>query len=143
MLPGDNRTYFECSTEAPGGRRDLFGRCPTRLVAGSREASSDPGDWAKCDRVTCPLQQYTQNADIQGHMLQLSELYPDLAQFVLVGQSSLGQNITGLRISRNVRQERQLLKPMVRYVGNMHGNEPVGREMLNHFASVLLQGYGM
>ena len=112
-------------------------------MAGTREASSDPADWAKCDRVKCPLQQYTQNADIQGHMLQLSELYPDLAQFVLVGQSSLGQNITGLRISRNVRQERQLLKPMVRYVGNMHGNEPVGREMLNHFASVLLQGYGM
>jgi len=25
----------------------------------------------------------------------------------------------------------------------MHGNEPVGREMLNHFASVLLQGYGI
>ena len=24
----------------------------------------------------------------------------------------------------------------------MHGNEPVGREMLNHFAEVLLRGYG-
>ena len=36
---------------------------------------------------------------------------------------------------------RELLKPMVRYVGNMHGNEPVGREMLNHFAETLLEGY--
>ena len=32
---------------------------------------------------------------------------------------------------------------MVRYVGNMHGNEPVGREMLNHFAETLLEGYGV
>ena len=38
---------------------------------------------------------------------------------------------------------RELLKPMVRYVGNMHGNEPVGREMLNHFAETLLEGYGV
>ena len=38
---------------------------------------------------------------------------------------------------------RELLKPMVRYVGNMHGNEPVGREMLNHFAERLLEGYGL
>ena len=110
---------------------------------GTLEASSDPADWVKCDRVTCPLQQYTQNSDIQDHMQELAERYPDLAQFVLVGQSALGQNITGLRISKDVKQERQLLKPMVRYVGNMHGNEPVGREMLNHFVSVLLQGYGM
>ena len=38
---------------------------------------------------------------------------------------------------------RELLKPMVRYVGNMHGNEPVGRELLNHFAETLLEGYGV
>ena len=38
---------------------------------------------------------------------------------------------------------RELLKPMVRYVGNMHGNEPVGRELLNHFAETLLVGYGV
>ena len=31
----------------------------------------------------------------------------------------------------------------VRYSGNMHGNEPVGREMINHLAEVLLEGYGL
>ena len=75
-------------------------------------------------------------------MRDLVTSYPDMARLVVVGQSVLGQNITGVKISRGVNGERQLLKPMVRYSGNMHGNEPVGREMLNHFAHVLLQGYG-
>ena len=50
---------------------------------------------------------------------------------------------TSCRISRGVREEREMLKPMFRYSGNMHGNEPVGREMLNHLAEVLLRGYGL
>ena len=67
--------------------------------------------------------------------------FPHLARIVRVGFSTLGQEILGIRISRGVGEERELLKPMFRYSGNMHGNEPVGREMLNHLASVLLQGY--
>ena len=33
------------------------------------------------------------------------------------------------------------LKPMVKYVGNIHGNEAVGKELLIHFAKYLLQSY--
>ena len=47
------------------------------------------------------------------------------------------------RLKMRMRNPLQLLKPMVRYVANMHGNEPVGREMLSHFAETLLQGYGL
>ncbi len=32
-----------------------------------------------------------------------------------------------------------LLKPMLKYVANMHGNEPVGREAMLAFAEYLLQ----
>jgi carboxypeptidase D len=76
-------------------------------------------------------------------MRSLVEEFPSLASLVVVGNSSLGQEILGIQISRGVEEERELLKPKVRYSGNMHGNEPVGREMLNHFAEVLLRGYGV
>ena len=130
-------THFSCITGGPGGHNDLFGRCP--LTA---RVTEDPQDWAKCD-PSCPLQRYTQNKQINAHLETLAAQFPHLARVVKVGTSTLGQEILGIRISRGVGEERELLKPMFRYSGNMHGNEPVGREMLNHLASVLLQGYSV
>merc|ERR1712098_493484 len=40
--------YFECTTEAPGGEDDLFGRCPTLLKnERTREAGDNPDHWKK------------------------------------------------------------------------------------------------
>ena len=39
-------------------------------------------------------------------------------------------------------QDRELLKPMMKLIANMHGNEAVGREMLLSLSSYLLRNYG-
>ena len=70
--------------------------------------------FCRCDSDTCPLQKYTSNHDIETHLGDLASKYPKLAEQVTVGQSTLGQNISGIRISTKVkRSERDLLKPMV------------------------------
>lgn len=101
---------------------DLFGRCPVAAGPGG-EASTAPGDWVRCDH-SCPLQQYTSNAGLVRHLEALAEQFPHTAKVVevragrgagaQVGTSGLGQRIVGLRITDDVREERQLLKPMVR-----------------------------
>ena len=114
--------YFECTTEAPGGDEDLFGRCPLVLVdKETREASTEAGDWVKCDRATCPLQQYTSNRRVEANMRDLVDRFPNLARLVVVGKSTLGQNITGVRITSGLEADgrRQLLKPMVNNINVM------------------------
>lgn len=90
-----------------------------------------------------PLQSYTSNSALASHLESLAARFPFTAKILEVGHSSLGQRILGLRITDNVQEERHLLKPMVRFSGNMHGNEPVGREMLAHLATVLLQAQAL
>jgi carboxypeptidase D len=50
-----------------------------------------------------------------------------------LGKSINGRNLTGIRISMNVIAFKDKvidMRPMVKYIGNIHGNEPTGRELL-------------
>ena len=46
-----------------------------------------------------------------------------------------------LKLSGNVKS-RSLLEPMMKYVGNMHGNEVLSRQVLIYLAEYLAGGYG-
>lgn len=70
----------------------------------------------------------------------LTKLYPEITRLYEIGKSVGGKSIYVLEIS-NQPGTHQLLKPEFRYVGNMHGNEVVGREMLIHLARLLLENY--
>lgn len=52
-----------------------------------------------------------------------------------------GRDLWVILISKNPESE-ILLKPNVKYVANMHGNEAVGRELLLHLTDHLLVNYG-
>ncbi len=64
----------------------------------------------------------------------------------MVGSSSLGHPLVGIRLSRDLsrlegppRAGPLRTRPRVKLIGNMHGNEPVGRELLLYFARYLLE----
>ena len=113
--------------------------CPTRVNPDTLEASTEARDWGTCDRK-CPLRNYRSNSDIADNLRSLANTYPDLAEVFSIGRSVRGENLTGIRLSSGIRDERKLLKPMVALIGNMHGNEVVCREVLTHLASVLVMG---
>ena len=54
------------------------------------------------DNISVLTSRYTSNSEISAHLASLASKFPSLASVVEVGASVLGQNITGIRISRGV-----------------------------------------
>ncbi|OXU25957.1 hypothetical protein TSAR_015747 [Trichomalopsis sarcophagae] len=84
---------------------------------------------------------YTHYEELKELFRNLSLQFPNLARVHSIGKSVEGRDLIYLEISENV-QERNLGEPMVKYVANMHGDEPVGRELMIFLAKYLLYNYG-
>lgn len=50
--------------------------------------------------------------------------------------------VLSFRPSNSISQGKHEIEPEVKYVGNMHGDETVGREMLINFIDFLCSNYG-
>lgn len=84
---------------------------------------------------------YHNQEDLEDLFMQLQKKFPENARTRVIGHSLEGRNLMVLQIGKNVRH-RNLLTPMVKYIGNMHGDETVGREMLIYLSQYLLYNYG-
>ncbi|KAI6220319.1 Carboxypeptidase D [Aphelenchoides besseyi] len=67
--------------------------------------------------------------------------YPKLTQLSSVGRSVQGRQLWVMIVGSNPK-EHELLRPEFKYVGNMHGNEVVGREALLYLIAILCENYG-
>jgi len=84
---------------------------------------------------------YTNQAALERHLKELAKERPDIASTFSLGQSEQGRELFGLKLAAGG-GARPLLRPMVKYVGNMHGDETVGREILLALAEYLVKNYG-
>lgn len=84
---------------------------------------------------------YRTDEEIQAVFSRLAKDYPDKARVFSVGRSREGRELTTIEISADVKR-RPILKPMFKYVANMHGDETIGRELLVYLAEYLLTNYG-
>ena len=69
------------------------------------------------------------------------ETYPGLVSSYDLGSSVQGRAIPAVKFATT--NPRASLVPMVKYVGNMHGNEAVGRELLIALVEYLAHNYGV
>ena len=97
-------------------------------------------DWARCDSK-CLLIDYRSNNQLNDDLLEMADMFSNIAMPFVIGLSTKQSPLLGLRISRNVRQSQDTLKPLVRLVSNIAGDETTGRELLVHFALHLLYQY--
>ena len=72
----------------------------------------------------------------------INQQWPNLTRIYKLSEKSvLGRDLWVLQISTDANKSRSILKPMVKYAANMHGNEAVGREMLLKLSKYLLNAY--
>lgn len=135
----DGKLHTECSPRLwpASSSQGLIPMCPTSLGR-----DGEPLDWGRCDSE-CSLARYSSNEQVYDEIVTLAGNYSFISVPFIIGQSSLGKPLIGIRISNNVRRARESLKPMVRFVGNIHGNEAVSREIIMSLARHLLLGYGV
>ena len=72
----------------------------------------------------------------------ISLRWPDFTHVYKLSESTWGgRQLWVIQISRDVHKKRSMLKPMFKYVANMHGNEVVGKELLLSFPEFLMERY--
>ena len=72
----------------------------------------------------------------------MNEQWPDLTRLYTLSEKTIsGRELWVLHISTDANKKRTSLKPMVKYIANMHGNEAVGRELMLALPEYLLKTY--
>lgn len=70
-------------------------------------------------------------------LLQWNTTYSDRFRVWSIGTSVQGRSIWATEVSYNLGSQ-EVFKPNVKYIGNMHGDEVVGRELLMNFLTTLV-----
>lgn len=79
--------------------------------------------------------------ELTKRLQSLAQKYPHIANLSTVGQSVEGRQLWVMRITRDP-DRKSLGKPKFKYVGNMHGDETVSRQVLVYLVEYLLTKYG-
>ncbi|RWS09438.1 carboxypeptidase D-like protein [Dinothrombium tinctorium] len=93
-------------------------------------------DHFKSDFVT----KYYHQEELTAYLKNVSTVHHNLCQLYSIGTSVNNRQLWVLKITKDT-NGRELGKPMFKYVANIHGNEPVGRQLLIFLTDYLLENY--
>ncbi|OUC41027.1 putative zinc carboxypeptidase [Trichinella nativa] len=85
---------------------------------------------------------YHLNKEIAEQFLILSRQYPNQLHQFYIGKSVYDQEIVGVAVSAQYPEQHISLRPNILFTANIHGNEPVGREILLKLVTYALENFG-
>ena len=84
---------------------------------------------------------YPKYKETTAILTQMQHLFPKLVKLYSIGQSVGRREMWVINIAENVHRERPLLRPMVKFVSSMHGDEVLGRSLCLMLATHLVDRY--
>lgn len=111
-----------------------FERAVRQMEQSQRRKRGNPFD----DAEGAPI--HHNNDDLEAFMVGVHGRCQHIARVMVVGQSALGTRLFVVRITDNPDKD-EPHEPEFKYVGNMHGDEVVGRELLINLIRYLCVSY--
>jgi hypothetical protein len=71
---------------------------------------------------------YPTSEQVNNKLFALQERFPHIMKVISIGKTVQGKELLAIKVSDNPNQDEK--EPEFKYIGNMHGNEIVGRDML-------------
>lgn len=96
---------------------------------------------AATEETTETYDKYYNYVDLTRRLQSLAHKYPHIANLSSVGRSVEGRELWVMRITKDPNVDSPG-KPKFKYVGNMHGDETVSRQVLVYLVEHLLTQYG-
>ncbi|XP_076027482.1 carboxypeptidase D [Genypterus blacodes] len=93
------------------------------------------------EEVAETYNKYYNYDDLTRVLQSLAQKYPHIANLSSIGESVEGRQLWVMRVTREPQADAPG-KPRFKYVGNMHGDETVSRQVLVYLLEELLGGYG-
>ncbi|KAJ8008194.1 hypothetical protein DPEC_G00102230 [Dallia pectoralis] len=109
------------------------------IRAEQEEAQGSRGEAAD-DPYTVIQFGYHTNAQMNRILKETAARCPDIATTYSIGRSVEGKDLLVIEFSNNPGVH-ELLEPEIKYIGNMHGNEVLGRQLLIYLAQYLCSEY--
>jgi len=97
---------------------------------------SSLSDWWR--KFTTSYPRYRETTSI---LKEMQREFPNLVKLYSIGRSVNGLEIWVINIAENVHLGRPLMRPMVKIVANMHGDEALGRALSLMLATYLVSSY--
>lgn len=95
--------------------------------------------WIELEKAITPSDEYHTYAEMTTLLEDYATNYPLLCRLESTGQSVQGRELWVMKITDNPDIEEA--EPEVKLISTMHGNEPVGMEMLLNLIALLLEDY--
>uniref|UniRef100_A0A1B6M1U1 Peptidase M14 domain-containing protein n=1 Tax=Graphocephala atropunctata TaxID=36148 RepID=A0A1B6M1U1_9HEMI len=83
---------------------------------------------------------YHNYEEMTAILKNISDTYDNLTELYSIGQSHLGRQLWVMKISGG---EDEIMRPHIKFVANVHGNEAVGREILLRLVEYLAEQYNV